>query len=104
MRSLSQLLYFLCWGLKDNMEKYSEALTWKRFLLLGKMQLLLLLLVFLLLPRAEAGEIIGGHEAKPHSRTYMAYLKIRLEKSRKICDGFLIQEDFVVTAAHCLQG
>uniref|UniRef100_A0A286XP61 Peptidase S1 domain-containing protein n=1 Tax=Cavia porcellus TaxID=10141 RepID=A0A286XP61_CAVPO len=104
MRSLSHLLYFLCWGLKDNMDKYSEALTWKRFLLLGKMQLLLLLLAFLLLPRAEAGEIIGGHEAKPHSRPYMAYLRIRREKSRKICGGFLIQEDFVLTAAHCLKG
>nr|XP_013002451.1 granzyme B-like [Cavia porcellus] len=68
------------------------------------MKLLLLLLAFFLLPRAEAGEIIGGHEAKPHSHPYMAYLRIRHEKSRKICGGFLIQEDFVLTAAHCLQG
>uniref|UniRef100_H0UZ83 Peptidase S1 domain-containing protein n=1 Tax=Cavia porcellus TaxID=10141 RepID=H0UZ83_CAVPO len=68
------------------------------------MQLLLLLLAFFLLLRAEAGEIIGGHEAKPHSRPYMAYLRIRHEKSRKICGGFLIQEDFVLTAAHCLKG
>ncbi|XP_003464818.2 granzyme B-like [Cavia porcellus] len=84
------------------MDKSSQALTWRPFLLLGKMQLLLPLLAFFLLPRAEAGEIIGGHEAKPHSRPYMAYLKIRLEKSKKICGGFLIQEDFVLTAAHCL--
>ncbi|XP_003460716.2 granzyme B-like [Cavia porcellus] len=80
------------------MEKSSEALTWCSFLLLGKMQLLLLLLAFFLLPRAEAGEILGGHEAKPHSRPYMAYLKIN---STEICGGFLIQEDFVLTAAHC---
>uniref|UniRef100_A0A286XII1 Peptidase S1 domain-containing protein n=1 Tax=Cavia porcellus TaxID=10141 RepID=A0A286XII1_CAVPO len=84
------------------MEKSSEALTWCSFLLLEKMQLFLLLLAFFLLPRAEAGEIIGGHEAKPHSRPYMAYLRIRREKSWKICGGFLIQEDFVLTAAHCL--
>nr|XP_023418631.1 granzyme B-like [Cavia porcellus] len=63
------------------------------------MQLFLPLLAFFLLPRAESGEIIGGHEAKPHSRPYMAYLKIN---SRNICGGFLIQEDFVLTAAHCL--
>uniref|UniRef100_H0VI94 Peptidase S1 domain-containing protein n=1 Tax=Cavia porcellus TaxID=10141 RepID=H0VI94_CAVPO len=81
------------------MEKSSEALTWCSFLLLEKMQLFLLLLAFFLLPRAEAGEIIGGHEAKPHSHPYMAYLKIN---SSEICGGFLIQEDFVLTAAHCL--
>nr|XP_013001597.1 granzyme B(G,H)-like [Cavia porcellus] len=34
---------------------------------------------------------------------YMAYLKIRLEKPRKLCGGFLIQEDFVLTAVHGLQ-
>ncbi|XP_063102332.1 mast cell protease 3-like [Cavia porcellus] len=86
------------------MDKSSAALTWRLFLFLGKMKLLLLLLAFFLLPRAEAGEIIGGHEAKPHSHPYMAYLRIRREKSRKVCGGFLIQEDFVLTAAHCLKG
>nr|XP_003464028.1 granzyme B-like [Cavia porcellus] len=63
------------------------------------MQLLLLLLAFFLLPRAEAGEIIGGHEAKPHSCSYVDYLKI---KSRNSCGGFLIQEYFVLITAHCL--
>ncbi|XP_011786103.1 PREDICTED: granzyme B isoform X2 [Colobus angolensis palliatus] len=65
------------------------------------MQPILLLLAFLLLPRTDAGEIIGGHEVKPHSRPYMAYLTIWDQMSLKRCGGFLIQEDFVLTAAHC---
>lgn len=66
------------------------------------MKLLLLLLSFSLAPKTDAGEIIGGHEAKPHSRPYMAYLQIMDEYSgSKKCGGFLIREDFVLTAAHC---
>lgn len=68
------------------------------------MLLLLALLSTALAPRAEAGEIIGGHEAKPHSRPYMAYLKIYNKNSYKAtqCGGFLIRKDVVLTAAHCL--
>uniref|UniRef100_A0A452H0C3 Peptidase S1 domain-containing protein n=1 Tax=Gopherus agassizii TaxID=38772 RepID=A0A452H0C3_9SAUR len=48
------------------------------------------------------GEIIGGQEARPHSRPYMAFVKIQREgKGGNICGGFLIREDVVVTAAHC---
>ncbi|XP_072820060.1 granzyme B-like [Vicugna pacos] len=63
--------------------------------------LLLLPLAFLLPPGTNAGEIIGGHEAKPHSRPYMAYLQIWNQDDRSRCGGFLIREDFVLTAAHC---
>uniref|UniRef100_A0A8C5ZBW9 Peptidase S1 domain-containing protein n=1 Tax=Marmota marmota marmota TaxID=9994 RepID=A0A8C5ZBW9_MARMA len=62
------------------------------------MHLRLLLLAFFLPPKARAGEIIGGHEAKPHSRPYMAYLQFLSQNSLRTCGGFLIREDFVLTA------
>ncbi|XP_047719612.1 granzyme B-like isoform X2 [Prionailurus viverrinus] len=66
------------------------------------MQPLLLLLTFLLASKAEVGKIIGGHEANPHSRPYMAFLRIyKPDKTWKQCGGFLVREDFVLTAAHC---
>ncbi|KAK2506489.1 hypothetical protein MC885_011730 [Smutsia gigantea] len=61
----------------------------------------LLLLASLQSHGAKAGQIIGGHEAKPHSRPYMAYLSILDLKNEKKCGGFLIKENFVLTAAHC---
>ncbi|XP_054433745.1 granzyme B-like [Pteronotus mesoamericanus] len=62
--------------------------------------LLLHLLAFSLLPEAEAGEIIGGHEVKPHSRPYMACLSIQ-DNGESRCGGVLLRENFVLTAAHC---
>ncbi|XP_022347729.1 LOW QUALITY PROTEIN: mast cell protease 1A-like [Enhydra lutris kenyoni] len=63
------------------------------------MQLLLLLVAFLLAPKVEAGKIIRGHEAKPHSRPFMAFLQI--QNPNKTCGGFLEHKDFVLTAVHC---
>ncbi|XP_065270213.1 mast cell protease 1A-like [Emys orbicularis] len=48
-----------------------------------------------------AREIIGGQEAQSHSRPYMAYLTIRRKDQSFHCGGFLVSENFVLTAAHC---
>lgn len=67
----------------------------------GNMQPLLLLVALLLPPGARAGEIIGGQEARPHSRPYMAYMHFQSAQGQKTCGGFLVRKDFVMTAAHC---
>ncbi|XP_077688222.1 duodenase-1-like [Eretmochelys imbricata] len=53
---------------------------------------------FLLPWRLHADRVIRGQEAPLGSRPYMAYVQIG---SMGSCGGFLIQEDVVVTAAHC---
>uniref|UniRef100_A0A8C0GXS1 Peptidase S1 domain-containing protein n=1 Tax=Chelonoidis abingdonii TaxID=106734 RepID=A0A8C0GXS1_CHEAB len=52
-------------------------------------------------PGLPPGEIIGGQEAQPHFRPYMAYLKIQREEKKRVCGGFLVSKNFVLTAAHC---
>ncbi|XP_048224212.1 granzyme A [Perognathus longimembris pacificus] len=44
-------------------------------------------------------QIIGGKEVTPHSRPYMALLKL---DQKTICAGALIANDWVLTAAHCV--
>ncbi|NXF28339.1 CATG protein, partial [Rhodinocichla rosea] len=48
------------------------------------------------------GRIIGGREAVPHSRPYMAYLEIQYDSETSKCGGFLIRPDAVLSAAHCV--
>ncbi|XP_052394613.1 granzyme G-like [Carassius gibelio] len=43
--------------------------------------------------------IVGGRVSIPHSRPYMVY--IRDNKTKQSCGGFLVREDYVMTAAHC---
>uniref|UniRef100_A0A8B9L0K6 trypsin n=1 Tax=Astyanax mexicanus TaxID=7994 RepID=A0A8B9L0K6_ASTMX len=43
--------------------------------------------------------IIGGNVSVPHSHPFMVYI-VDLNKG-ETCDGFLVSEHYVITAAHC---
>ncbi|XP_043103978.1 granzyme B-like [Puntigrus tetrazona] len=58
-----------------------------------------LLLIGVPLAGAMESSIIGGKEVKRHSRPYMASIQCR---NHHTCGGMLIREDYVLTAAHCL--
>ncbi|XP_042077045.1 granzyme B-like [Haplochromis burtoni] len=63
-----------------------------------KLTLLTLVLSF----HQQGHAIIGGHEAVPHSRPYMVLLQMNSAAGHiRHCAGFLLNEDFVITAAHC---
>ncbi|XP_036442980.1 mast cell protease 3-like [Colossoma macropomum] len=67
------------------------------------MALISLLLLAALLPYLSHSAsvnvgIINGTEAKPHSRPYMVSVQ---KYGSHVCGGFLVSEEFVMTAAHC---
>ncbi|XP_039599101.1 duodenase-1-like [Polypterus senegalus] len=47
-------------------------------------------------------KIIDGYEATPHSRPYMVYLKYTKGNYMFSCGAFLITENVLLTAAHCI--
>ncbi|XP_038646826.1 granzyme K-like [Scyliorhinus canicula] len=55
-------------------------------------------ITFLLISDSNCMEIIGGQEAVPHSRPYMASIQFRKNHG---CGGALIKTSWVLTAAHC---
>ncbi|XP_004632967.2 neutrophil elastase [Octodon degus] len=59
------------------------------------------LLGLLLAGPALASEIVGGRPARPHSRPYMVSLQ---RSARHFCGGTLIARNFVMSAAHCVNG
>ncbi|XP_008405445.1 granzyme G [Poecilia reticulata] len=62
----------------------------------------LMMVLLTLYNQGRTEKIIGGHEAEPHSRPYMAFIEKNLANNEpSYCDGFLLNEDFVMTAAHC---
>ncbi|KAF1374434.1 hypothetical protein PFLUV_G00229050 [Perca fluviatilis] len=58
-------------------------------------------LVFALISHSEG--ILGGREAAPHSRPYMASIQVpEGENLKHECGGFVIADQWVMTAVHCL--
>ncbi|KAM7410200.1 hypothetical protein PAMA_001580 [Pampus argenteus] len=65
-------------------------------------KVVILILALTLNDQVHSGEIIGGHVTAPHTRPYMVLLERMVENNKiKHCGGFLVNEDFVMTAAHC---
>ncbi|GAA6224861.1 complement factor D-like [Lates japonicus] len=58
--------------------------------------------VFLVALISQSEGIIGGSEAAPHSRPYMASIQVPGETLKHECGGFVVADQWVMTAVHCM--
>ncbi|XP_026166285.1 complement factor D [Mastacembelus armatus] len=59
--------------------------------------------VFVAILISQSEGIIGGREAAPHSRPYMASIQVpEGENMKHECGGFVVADQWVMTAVHCL--
>ncbi|KAM9849361.1 mast cell protease 1A [Aulostomus maculatus] len=64
--------------------------------------LVIVILALTLNEQVYSGKIHGGQESAKHSRPYMVLLELRISNGDvNHCGGFLLNERFVMTAAHC---
>uniref|UniRef100_A0A7M4EMJ1 Uncharacterized protein n=1 Tax=Crocodylus porosus TaxID=8502 RepID=A0A7M4EMJ1_CROPO len=61
----------------------------------------LAILVVLLLPPLPSKEIIGGWEAKPHSRPYMAFVKISGGPGQSFTCGRFLRDRLILSSLSC---
>ncbi|CAJ1060251.1 granzyme E [Xyrichtys novacula] len=65
-------------------------------------KLALLILALTLDGQVHTGKIIHGNKVAPHQRPYMVFVENHKHgQSKTSCSGFLLDESFVMTAAHC---